>query len=122
MESKKNSLNDRQGFDLVLWMKNNQVSLEAHKATVFRAAEMATADLGFVVTERNISHRLKMFPECRWKVRAKSSQRDNQLQQRVEALEKNLQTISTTLTTLHALYQKIDRRTPNNGRLFEVTR
>ena len=74
-DGKNNYLNDRHNFELIVWLKNNQISLEAHKATMIVAAEMASHDLGFLVTEGNIRGKLEQFPECRWK-KTRSEQKD----------------------------------------------
>ena len=119
-QSGNNYLNDRQTYELITWIKNNQISLQQHEATGLRAAEMATHDLGFSVTEGNIRGKLDQFPECRWK-KSRAQTKENKLADRVEILETMLQNVSSTLNTLHDLYLKLETRN-SNGRLFEVTR
>jgi uncharacterized protein involved in exopolysaccharide biosynthesis len=119
-QSGNNYLNDRQNYNLVTWLKNNQISLQEHEATGLRAAEMASHDLGFLVTEGNIRGKLVQFPECRWK-KSRAQTKETKLAERIEILEKNLQNVSSTLNTLHDLYRKLETRN-GNGRLFEVTR
>ena len=119
-QSGNNYLNDRQTYELITWIKNNQISLQQHEATALRAADMASLDLGFTVTEGNIRGKLEQFPECRWK-KSRAQATESQLAERVTRLERDIVTITKSLANLHSLYQRTE--TPNgSGRLFEVTR
>ena len=122
MEGKNNYLNDRNNFELIVWLKNNQISLEAHKATMIIAAEMASHDLGFLVTEGNIRGKLEQFPECRWK-KTRSEQKETALTERIEYLEETIAAQAVAISEVYQLCKKLQPRQPaTNGRLFEVTR
>lgn len=122
MEGKNNYLNDRNNFELIVWLKNNQISLEAHKATMIIAAEMASHDLGFLVTEGNIRGKLEQFPECRWK-KTRSEQKETALTERIEYLEETIAAQAVAISEVYQLCKKLQARQPaTNGRLFEVTR
>lgn len=122
MDGKNNYLNDRQNFELIVWLKNNQISLEVHKATMIVAAEMASHDLGFLVTEGNIRGKLEQFPECRWK-KTRSEQKETALTERIEYLEETVAAQAVTISEIYVICKKLESRQPaTNGRLFEVTR
>ena len=113
-----NYLNDRQTYDLVTWLKGNQVPLKAHSATMLRCAEMATNDLGFLVTEGNIEGKLKQFPECRWKPAKTESALE-----RLREVEASCKALTARLGCLEAELAALTiEKTNGNGRLFEVTR
>ena len=113
-----NYLNDRQTYDLVTWLKGSQVSLKAHSATMLRCAEMATNDLGFLVTEGNIEGKLKQFPECRWK-----PARTESALERLLEVEASCKALTARLGCLEAeLAAMTIEKTNGNGRLFEVSR
>lgn len=121
-DGKNNYLNDRHNFELIVWLKNNQISLEAHKATMIVAAEMASHDLGFLVTEGNIRGKLEQFPECRWK-KTRSEQKETALTERIEYLEETVAAQAVTISEIYVICKKLESRQPaTNGRLFEVTR
>lgn len=121
-DGKNNYLNDRQNFELIVWLKNNQISLEVHKATMIIAAEMASHDLGFLVTEGNIRGKLEQFPECRWK-KTRSEQKETALTERIEYLEETVAAQAVTISEIYVICKKLEARQPaTNGRLFEVTR
>ena len=136
MDGKNNYLNDRQNFELIVWLKNNQISLEAHKATMIIAAEMASHDLGFLVTEGNIRGKLEQFPECRWK-KTRSEQKETALTERLREVEEKCRVLGERLAVIDSLLNRVDvrlgcleaevaemtiKKTNGNGRLFEVTR
>tara|TARA_R100000808_G_C2101923_1_gene118731 strand:- start:459 stop:881 length:423 start_codon:yes stop_codon:yes gene_type:complete len=137
MEGKNNYLNDRNNFELIVWLKNNQISLEAHKATMIVAAEMASHDLGFLVTEGNIRGKLEQFPECRWK-KTRSEQKETALTERLREVEEKCRVLGERLAVIDSFLQNhVDNRlgcleeemaamtikkTNGNGRLFEVQR
>ena len=121
-DGKNNYLNDRQNFELIVWLKNNQISLEVHKATMIIAAEMASHDLGFLVTDGNIRGKLEQFPECRWK-KTRSEQKETALTERIEYLEETVAAQAVTISEIYVICKKLEARQPaTNGRLFEVTR
>ena len=136
MDGKNNYLNDRHNFELIVWLKNNQISLEAHKATMIVAAEMASHDLGFLVTEGNIRGKLEQFPECRWK-KTRSEQKETALTERLREVEEKCRVLGERLAVIDSLQNRVDvrlgcleaevaemtiKKTNGNGRLFEVTR
>ena len=136
MDGKNNYLNDRHNFELIVWLKNNQISLEAHKATMIIAAEMASHDLGFLVTEGNIRGKLEQFPECRWK-KTRSEQKETALTERLREVEEKCRVLGERLAVIDSLQNRVDvrlgcleaevaemtiKKTNGNGRLFEVTR
>lgn len=136
MDGKNNYLNDRNNFELIVWLKNNQISLEAHKATMIIAAEMASHDLGFLVTEGNIRGKLEQFPECRWK-KTRSEQKETALTERLREVEEKCRVLGERLAVIDSLQNRVDvrlgcleaevaemtiKKTNGNGRLFEVTR
>ena len=130
-QSGNNYLNNRQNYDLVTWMKNNQISLQQHEATALRAADMASLDLGFTVTEGNIRGKLEQFPECRWK-KSRAQATESQLAERVTSLERDIVSISKTLANMNNILSAQTSRGEfthagepvlnANGRLFQETR
>ena len=136
IDGKNNYLNDRNNFELIVWLKNNQISLEAHKATMIIAAEMASHDLGFLVTEGNIRGKLEQFHECRWK-KTRSEQKETALTERLREVEEKCRVLGERLAVIDSLQNRVDvrlgcleaevaemtiKKTNGNGRLFEVTR
>jgi len=69
------------------------------------AAEMASHDLGFLVTEGNIRGKLEQFPECRWK-KTRSEQKETALTERIEYLEETVAAQAVTISEIYVICKK----------------
>lgn len=114
-----NTLTAAQSYRLTSWLDAKREFLVKEKKSRQDAANMASADLGFPITENNVTHscrtiELKLFRSLRGATRTKNSARLTKVEQDVQTvvqLMKDLETAENkNLTTFAAALANLSSR------------